>query len=243
MVCKFRVRFQKTGLLRLVSHHDLMRAFERMLRRAGLPFRSTSGFHPQPRIIFALSLPLGVSALDEVVELELTEEVPADDVLERLKQQAPAGLRFSSIRAIPLSTTAQVCRAVYRLPAPAERLAALREQCALLLAGAECWVERSRPEPRKINIRPYILGLQVETGALEMDLRVTPTGSARADEVVQQLGCGDLLEAGAVLERTKLDLIDEQTVVSSPSSISLMGPIRPIAIADQRLLTEQQGNT
>jgi radical SAM-linked protein len=210
MVCKFRVRFQKTGLLRLVSHHDLMRAFERMLRRARLPFRSTSGFHPKPRIVFALSLPLGVSGLDEVVEIELTEELPADEVLERLRRQCPAGLDLLSICCIPVSATAQVGRAVYCLVVPPERVAALREQCASLLASAECWIERRRPEPKKVNIRPYLLDFRVESGVLEIDLRVTPTGSARADEVVQQLGCGDLLDAGAVLERTKLDLIDEK---------------------------------
>src|ERR1700756_418971 len=53
---KVRIRFRKDGDLRFVSHHDLMRSFERMLRRAGLPFRSTSGFNPKPRLIFALSL-------------------------------------------------------------------------------------------------------------------------------------------------------------------------------------------
>jgi radical SAM-linked protein len=211
MVCKFRVRFQKTGLLRLVSHHDLMRAFERMLRRANLPFRSTSGFHPKPRIIFALSLPLGVAGLDEIVELELTEHIPAGDVLERMKVQCPAGLDLLSIDEIPLSTTAQVNRAVYRLRVPPERKAALRHECASLLAGAECWIERRRPDPKKVNIRPYLLDLRVESEVLEMELRVTPTGSARADEVVQQLGCGDLLDAGAELERTKLYLIDEPT--------------------------------
>jgi len=50
---KFRIRFRKVGDLRLLSHHDLMRTFERMLRRAGLPFRSTEGFHPKPRMVFA----------------------------------------------------------------------------------------------------------------------------------------------------------------------------------------------
>jgi len=215
MVCKFRIRFQKTGHLRLVSHHDLMRAFERMLRRAGLPFRSTSGFHPKPRLVFALSLPLGVAGLDEVVELELTEDLPADQVLARLHQQAPAGLEMLAIDCIPPNTTAQVCRAMYRLAVPEQRLTALVESCALLLAQPECWIERRRPELRKVDIRPYILDLRVAVDALEIDLRVTPTGSARADEVVEQLNCRDLLDAGTVLERTKLDLIDEQILVNS----------------------------
>src|SRR5579859_4762447 len=57
---KVRLRIRKDGSLRWLSHHDLLRTFERMLRRSGLPFRSSQGFHPHPRIVFALSLPLGV---------------------------------------------------------------------------------------------------------------------------------------------------------------------------------------
>src|SRR5439155_20976241 len=68
--CKVRLRFRKGGDLRLVSHHDLMRCFERMLRRAGLPYRSTAGFNPKPRLVFASALPLGVVGCEEVVELE-----------------------------------------------------------------------------------------------------------------------------------------------------------------------------
>ena len=77
---KLRFRFAKTGTLRLLSHHDLMRCLERMLRRADLPFKSTAGFHPTPRVVFALSLPLGVDGRDEVVELEFTATLDADDV-------------------------------------------------------------------------------------------------------------------------------------------------------------------
>src|SRR6478752_3633404 len=66
---KLRFRFRKVGDLRLLSHHDLMRCLERMLRRAAIPFKSTAGFHPGPRLVFALSLPLGVVARDEVLEL------------------------------------------------------------------------------------------------------------------------------------------------------------------------------
>ncbi len=85
---KFRIRFRKCGDLRFLSHHDLMRAFERMLRRAALPFRSTEGFHPHPRLVFALSLPLGVVGLDEAVELELLQELPPEEVFSRLGADA-----------------------------------------------------------------------------------------------------------------------------------------------------------
>src|SRR5262249_54516063 len=93
---KVRLRFRKGGDLRLVSHHDLMRCFERMLRRAALPFRSTQGFNPKPRLVFALSLPLGVVGREEVVELELDGDLDPEEVRRRLAAQAPAGLEFLS---------------------------------------------------------------------------------------------------------------------------------------------------
>src|SRR5882724_11469743 len=97
---KVRIRFRKGGELRLVSHHDLMRCFERMLRRAALPFHSTQGFNPRPRLVFALSLALGIVGADEVVELELGEELPLDEIRARLTAQAPEGLEFISIARI-----------------------------------------------------------------------------------------------------------------------------------------------
>ena len=103
---KLRFRFAKTGRLRLLSHHDLMRCLERMLRRADVPFKSTAGFHPGPRVVFAQSLPLGVVGRDEVVELELTEPRDSDDVLGALNEQAPDGLRFFRATVVPMKTTA-----------------------------------------------------------------------------------------------------------------------------------------
>ena len=85
---KVRIRFRKDHDLRLLSHHDLMRTFERMLRRAALPIRRTQGFHPHPRLIFALSLPLGVVGCAEVVELELDEVLAVEEIRARLMSQA-----------------------------------------------------------------------------------------------------------------------------------------------------------
>src|SRR5687767_6489255 len=83
---KYRLRFRKAGHLRLVSHHDLMHCFERMLRRAALPLCTTQGFHPQPRMVFAQSLALGVVGSEEVLELEMSEVLTPEDVHARLAQ-------------------------------------------------------------------------------------------------------------------------------------------------------------
>src|SRR5438552_11508413 len=93
MVCeKVRILFRKTGNLRLISHHDLMRCFERMLRRAALPFHSTAGFNPKPRLVFAMPLALGISGTQEIAELELDQELPPGEIHRRLSEQAPPDL-------------------------------------------------------------------------------------------------------------------------------------------------------
>jgi radical SAM-linked protein len=206
---KVRIRFSKSGHLRLVSHHDLLRCFERMLRRADLPFRSTKGFNPHPRLVFALSLPLGVVGREEVVELELDQTLPTEEIHHRLAHQAPPGLEILSVRRIDPKITAQVTSFCYRLPLPAERRAAVQEKATALLATSECWVERTRPERRRVNVRPFVKELRVGAGFVDMDLWMTPGGTARPDEVAGLLGVRDLLDAGAVLERCRLELNDE----------------------------------
>src|SRR6516162_5189767 len=219
---KVRIRFYKGGDLRLVSHHDLMRCFERMLRRAALPIRSTSGFHPKPRLVFALSLPLGVVGREEVAELELTEPINPPEIHERLARHAPAGLEIISVQRIDPKAGAQVRRAGYRVTLPPGRLDELPERISALLSAEECWVERTRPHHRRYNLRPYLDQLRLAPDALEMDLWITPTGAARAEEVLQLLGLDDLLASGAVLERTRLELQDE---TSNLDSVSVPVPV------------------
>jgi radical SAM-linked protein len=201
---KVRIRFRKSGDLRLVSHLDLMRSFERMLRRAALPFRMSQGFHPTPRLVLAQSLPLGLVGAAEVAELELTEELEPAEVLRRLREQAPPGIEFLSAMRIPLNRTARPRRAVYRIPLGNSR-ADLSHRIAALLASTEVWAERERPRPRQINIRPYVDSLTIEGGELRMSLWLTQQGSARADEVAHAIGIDDPPR----IERLHLELLDE----------------------------------
>src|SRR5262249_49889530 len=145
---KLRFRFAKTGTLRLLSHHDLMRCLERMLRRAGLPFKSTAGFHPTPRVVFALSLPLGVEAFDEVVEVEFTQILNEVETLALLRSQAPAGLDFTRVSVVPMKATALPRRVVYQLPLPEARIGQASDAAVELMREVKVWVNRLKPSPK-----------------------------------------------------------------------------------------------
>jgi radical SAM-linked protein len=186
-----------------------MHCFERMLRRAALPFRSSEGFNPKPRLIFPLSLALGIVGCEEAVELELTASLPPEEVHQRLAAQAPPGLDILSVRRIPWKMTGQPRRVCYLVALPPDRRDGLRQRLQELQSVPQWWVDRTRPQPRRLNVRPYLRDLRLLDEHLELDLWVTPQGAARPEEILALLGLSDLLEAGAVLERTKLELCDE----------------------------------
>jgi radical SAM-linked protein len=195
-----------------------MHCFERMFRRAALPVPRTQGFNPRPRMWFALSLALGVVGCREVLELELTEDLPADEVRARLAAQAPPGIEILSARTIDVRAGARVRRAQYRLPLQ-RPLSDLAGRCSAFLEQPHHWIERSRPHRRRLDLRPYVSELRACDDGLEMALWVTPTGAARPDEVALALGLADLLHEGAPLERTDLEIEDEL-----PTAAGTAGP-------------------
>ena len=89
---RLRVRYAKRGRLRFTSHRDFGRAFERAVRRAGLPVAYSSGFTPHLRISYANATPTGAASEAEYLELGLIRRCDPDDVRRRLDQALPPGL-------------------------------------------------------------------------------------------------------------------------------------------------------
>jgi radical SAM-linked protein len=206
---KFRLRFAKRGDLRLVSHHDLMRCLERMARRAELPLAETQGFNPRPKVAFTLALALGIEGHHEVVEMELLEPMEPSEVLRRLAAVSPAGLDWIEAEAPGPGRAAQAEAVRYAINVPADRLEGARASLADFLARESWPYTRHRPDRTvEIDLRPFLLEANLEEtdGTLRFRLKMSPSGSARPEEVIDALGLRDLLGQGAVLARTAVEL-------------------------------------
>ncbi len=225
---RLRIRFEKAGDLRFVSHHDLMHCFERMFRRANLPVQATRGFNPRPRMVFAQSLALGLVGRGEVLDLHLEEPLAPELVQERLARHCPPGLSILDIRAVAANARMQVRRAGYAVRIPPERCTDLRARIADTLSTSSCWIERTRPNKRHLDLRPFICELQLHDTVLQMTLWITPQGAARPEEVLEILGAGDIVRAGAVIERTGLELHDEVSAADSNGPACLASVARPV---------------
>lgn len=217
---KVRLVFRKGGPLRWLSHHDLLRTFERMLRRAEVPFHRSQGFNPHARIVFALSLPLGVVGRAEIVDVELARETGPQAVLQALARHCPPGLEILEARRVPVKSGVRVVGLWYGLTVPPPLHDRALERIAETLAAAECLVQRQKPVRRQVNVRPFLkeLRLAPDSGWLDIGLHLTPAGTARPDEVLGLLGLSGLLDDGAVLERTRLDLQDDTLSAPPPAA-------------------------
>jgi radical SAM-linked protein len=203
---RIRIRFRKEGDLRLISHRDLLRTLERLFRRAELPLGMSEGFHPKPRMSFPSALAVGIAGTDEVMELELSQERTADEVLAMLGPHLPPGLAINSVEVMPSGARkAQVRFVRFELPLPAERKAAAAERIAGLLAQVEHIVQREEGRG-PIDVRSFGDELALADDRLHMRLRVTAEGAARPREVLQALGLDDLESQGCYLSRTAVEL-------------------------------------
>ncbi|AFY33353.1 TIGR03960 family B12-binding radical SAM protein [Calothrix sp. PCC 7507] len=105
-VQRLRVWFGKQGNMALVSHLDLMRLFDRVMRRASLPIAFTGGFHPSPRIVVASALALGATSSGEIVDFELTQTVDVDTFREHLLRELPTDIPIYDVVSLNLKDPA-----------------------------------------------------------------------------------------------------------------------------------------
>jgi radical SAM-linked protein len=176
----YRMMYAKEGPARYISHLDLLRTFERSIRRAGLPMAFTSGFNPHPKISFAAPLGVGTAGEKEFADLELAEEVPATTIQRELSGTLPEGLRLLEVRRCgekASSLMAMVERATYRgearLKHPVSK-EALDQAIKVFLEQPEIVVKRKNRggQIKLYDIRPGIFSI---SGRLDNDIIIIET--------------------------------------------------------------------
>ena len=198
-VFRVRLRFEKSELIRWLSHHDLIRAVDRLLRRLALPVIQSQGFHPQPNIVFALSLPLGAIGREEILEIDLAQgDWNLPELLDRLNRGAPPGLRFLDIQSIGPKDRARVDSLAYQTPVPEFLLSITTLRIPEILASESLWVKRQDPaalplarvephSPFAKDLRSSLKSLRLDGDKLEITLVPQPVGTLKPLEILAML--------------------------------------------------------
>lgn len=203
---RIRVRFRKQGDLRWISHRDLVRVFERLMRRAGLRLGMSEGFHPKARMTFPSALALGVEGREEVMEFELAEPLGAEEISRRLADQAPEGLHLTEVQCLqPHQRKARLQRVTYQMPVPPARHEALEASIRELEEQPSLWIQRQGD--REINSPVSGLDqLDFQSGTLQFRLQGNQQGGFSPRDVLQALGLDDLQREGVCLTRSEVEI-------------------------------------
>ncbi len=187
---KVEIRFEKGEAIRFISHHDLMRALMRAVRRAKLPVRLTEGFNPRPRIVFPVALEAGVASLDEAAEIELTQCLATQEVFSRLSSVLPPGIQLKAVKDLPPRRAGQTpIRIQYLLHLVEAGIQLQTLQLENLLKAPALPFERPREKHlQKVDLRPALLALSLNPqGNLLVEVKPSPSGSVRPLEVLSLL--------------------------------------------------------
>ena len=94
---KHSIRFSKKGMMKYISHLDLLRLFGRAARRAELPLLLTEGFNPHPKIKIEPALKLGLESDDLRLEVVLNEKISPDKLKTKLVKELPADIEIAEV--------------------------------------------------------------------------------------------------------------------------------------------------
>ena len=220
-VQRLRVTFARGEEVKYITHLDLMRFWERALRRAGIPLAYSEGFSPSPRLALAAPLPVGVTSSGELMDVYLAKRVTPQHFVKAVGGQVPPGIAVLEVREVGLglpSLQSQVRWAEYQVDAPTDRSAedVRRAVEELLAARSIPWQHQREREVRRYDLRPLVqdVGVEaVEDGrcTLSMRLRADSQGSGRAEQVVAALG----VQAPTRIHRRRLILEEVSPAVQS----------------------------
>ncbi len=185
-VQRLRVHYAKRGRLRFASHRDFARAFERAVRRAGVPIAFSAGFSPHPKVSYANAAPTGVASEAEYLEIGVVERCDPERVRAALDASLPPGLDILEVvEAGPGSLADRLEASRWRVVLPGLSAAVVGDAVAAFLGRDEVVVERlTKNGVRSFDARSAVLAADVAEVA-------TACGRARAR---RHPGCGSVCD-------------------------------------------------
>jgi len=164
---KVRIKFTKEGNLKFIGHLDLLRLFQRSIKKAELPVEYSKGFNPHQLLFIALPLSLGTTSEGEYIDIELKDfPISELEIKDRLNSVFPQGLKVKELKFLKENIKngmAAVDGAEYDIYISKEKLSDhFYKKTKEFFEQKEIWVEkRGKKESKKINIKDKIFDYSI----------------------------------------------------------------------------------
>lgn len=167
-----RVRFARGEETKYISHLDIVKVFERALRRSGIPAAYTQGFNPHPQMVFGLPLPVGVTSEAEYADFELERKTDPEEFARALNFRLPGGFRITGAgekrtkkNIMASITTASYCMLVFPPGGNRPPRESLEKICGFIgdfgRMPSIIVKKEGKNGPKNVDIKPMIHGLEV----------------------------------------------------------------------------------
>jgi radical SAM family uncharacterized protein/radical SAM-linked protein len=194
----YRFTFTKASRARFLSHLELSGALLRALRRSSLSLAYSAGFHPHPKVSFAVATSVGMASRQEYADVTAQKYSNNLSFLQKEVNNAlPAGVEIREIRELAFGEKdlAQALRGFcYELHLPAEidsaRLAALEDNMQKFLAAAEFIIQRkAKGKIISRDIRPFVEKMELDSAEKKVSLTIrhAQRGSARPQDIIEHV--------------------------------------------------------
>ncbi len=210
---RLRVKFSRGEEIKYISHLDMVRLWEKILRRSMLPLAYSEGFTPHPRISFASPLALGVTSEAELMDVWMKKRIPPYSFIRAASQQLPWGIEIFEVQEVAwraASLPSQLRYAEYRVGVKTTKD---KEQVqsaisSLLQTKHLPWQHMRDTGPRRYDLRALIKDLWLVEWhdarcILGMRLCCDSHGAGRPEQVSAALGFSDWPDS---IHRSKLIL-------------------------------------
>lgn len=194
---KARIKFRKYGVMKFIGHLDVMRFFQKVMRRADIPIAFTGGFSPHMIMSFANPLGVGVTSDGEYFDIELTEEIDMQAAVARMNETVVEGIEI--VNMVPISDDKK--QTGMTIVAAADYLSSLKNG-----EFPEDWkekaegfmnqlsisiVKKTKKSEKEVDIKPLIYKFEVRGDSVYM---LVATGSVEnlKPELVMQALCSFL---------------------------------------------------
>jgi len=205
----YRGRLTKLGRFRYISHLDYIRMVTRVFRRSKLPIVYTEGFSPKQKLSTGPALPLGMESNCEFIDFILTDDLPSEDIRQKLNEILPLEVQFTNIEKLSkkpssISSSIESIEYMIRFPEDADiDIETFKSSITGILSGDRIIIEVTKKgETERIDIKPYIDQIDLIKDKPPICMKV----------VLKYVGgkvCRILDLSSHILEKSKIDLIDD----------------------------------
>ncbi len=159
-----RIKFQKIGQLKYISHLDLCRTMTPAMIRAGIPIWYTEGFNPHPKMVFTQPLPLFAESVCEYLDIKIVENMSCEEIKERLNGALASELAVSEVYT-PSEKFTEIAYAEYVISG----LGGITpEMLEIALAGAiEIGKRTKSGQVKTVDIRPQVRSAEIIDGVIK----------------------------------------------------------------------------